>query len=259
MVRTSRRRALGVIAVLAAGGALPAAAQTAAFPSRPIRLIVPHAPGGNSDTFGRILAQKLSERIGQQVVVENRPGAGGTIGIAALARSPADGYTLAVVSTGHVVNPVLYANLPYATLKDFAGVTPLAGQPSVLVVSPSLGVRTAKELVDMAKAKPGQLNYATAGTGSAAHIRLPIKMTIAVTRRTTTKPHVALNRSFRTDLPELTRKRGNLTRHARMLPVMHCHGAQKYDRYHKRRPDRYNRKSPYQPGFAGFASVAIGG
>ena len=104
------------------------------------------------------------------MLIENRPGAGGTIGIAALAKSPADGYTLAVVSTGHVVNPVLYSNLPYDTLKDFSGVAPLAGQPSVLVVSPALGVRSARELVAMAKEKPGQLNYATAGVGSAAHI-----------------------------------------------------------------------------------------
>ena len=140
------------------------------YPSKPIRIIVPFTPGSATDTMARPIADKLSAALGQPLVVENRPGAGGTIGIAALAKSPADGYTLAVVSTGHVVNPVLYANLPYDTLKDFAGVAPLAGQPSVLVVSPSLGVRSVNELVAMAKAKPGQLNYATAGTGSAAHI-----------------------------------------------------------------------------------------
>src|SRR5256714_3257528 len=120
--------------------------------------------------MARPVADKLSSAFGQQVLVENRPGAGGTIGIAALAKSPPDGYTLAVVSTGHVVNPVLYANLPYDTLKDFAGVAPLAGLPSVLVVSPELGVCSVRDLVAMAKAKPGQLNYATAGIGSAAHI-----------------------------------------------------------------------------------------
>jgi tripartite-type tricarboxylate transporter receptor subunit TctC len=120
--------------------------------------------------MARPVADKLQQALGQPVLVENRPGAGGSIGTAALAKSPADGYTLAVVSTGHVVNHVLYANLQYDTLKDFAGVAPLAGLPSVLVVSPVLGVRTAKELVDAAKAKPGQLNYATAGIGSGAHI-----------------------------------------------------------------------------------------
>ena len=141
-----------------------------AFPSKPIRIIVPFTPGSATDTMARPVADKLSAALGQPFLVENRPGAGGTIGIAALAKSPPDGYTLAVVSTGHVVNPVLYANLQYDTLKDFSGVAPLAGQPSVLVVAPSLGVRTVKELVAMAKQKPGQLNYATAGTGSAAHI-----------------------------------------------------------------------------------------
>jgi tripartite-type tricarboxylate transporter receptor subunit TctC len=140
------------------------------YPSKPVRIIVPFTPGSATDTMARPVADKLSAALGQQFLVENRPGAGGTIGIAALAKSPPDGYTLAVVSTGHVVNPVLYANLQYDTLKDFSGVAPLAGQPSVLVVAPSLGVRTVKELVAMAKQKPGQLNYATAGTGSAAHI-----------------------------------------------------------------------------------------
>jgi tripartite-type tricarboxylate transporter receptor subunit TctC len=145
-----------------------AAAQS--FPSKPIRIIVPFTPGSATDTMARPVADKLATAFGQPVIVENRPGAGGTIGIAALAKSPADGYTLAVVSTGHVVNPVLYANLPYDTLKDVSGVAPIAGQPCVLVVSPQLGVKSVKELVAMAKAKPGQLNYATAGTGSAAHI-----------------------------------------------------------------------------------------
>src|SRR2546427_11132267 len=140
------------------------------YPSKPLRIIVPFTPGSATDTMARPIAERLSSALGQPVVVENRPGAGGTIGIAALAKSPPDGYTLAVVSAGHVVNPVLYANLPYDTLKDFAGVAPLAGLPSVLVVSPELGVRSVHDLVAMAKAKPGQLNYATAGTGSAAHI-----------------------------------------------------------------------------------------
>jgi tripartite-type tricarboxylate transporter receptor subunit TctC len=149
---------------------LTSAALAQPFPSKPIRIIVPFTPGSATDTMARPIAEKLSAAFGQQVLVENRPGAGGTIGIGALAKSPPDGYTLVVVSTGHVVNPVLYANLPYDTLKDFSGVAPLAGLPSVLVVSPALGVRTVKDLVAMAKAKPGQLNYATAGIGSAAHI-----------------------------------------------------------------------------------------
>jgi tripartite-type tricarboxylate transporter receptor subunit TctC len=140
------------------------------YPSKPVRIIVPFTPGSATDTMARPVADKLSAALGQPFLVENRPGAGGTIGIAALAKSPADGYTLAVVSTGHVVNPVLYANLQYDTIKDVIGVSPLAGQPCVLVVSPQLGAKTVKDLVAMAKAKPGQLNYATAGVGSAAHI-----------------------------------------------------------------------------------------
>src|SRR5258706_4420958 len=141
-----------------------------AFPSKPIRIIVPFTPGSATDTMARPIADRLGAALGQPVTVENRPGAGGTIGIAALAKSAPDGYTLAVVSTGHVVNPVLYASLPYDTLKDFAGVAPLASLPSVLVVAPSLGARNVKELVAMAKAKPGSFNYATAGIGSAAYI-----------------------------------------------------------------------------------------
>ena len=149
---------------------VPLAVGAQAFPSKAIRIIVPFTPGSATDTMARPVAEKLSAALGQQVLVENRPGAGGTIGAGMLAKAPPDGYTLAVVSTGHVVNPVLYSSLPYDTLKDFSGVSPLAGQPSVLVVSPSLGVKTVKDLVAMAKAKPGQLNYATAGVGSAAHI-----------------------------------------------------------------------------------------
>jgi tripartite-type tricarboxylate transporter receptor subunit TctC len=157
-----------VLAAILALAPLTAAAQ--AFPSKPIRIIVPFTPGSATDTIARPIAEKLSAALGQPVLVENRPGAGGTIGIGVLAKSPPDGYTLGVVSTGHVVNPVLYSSLPYDTLKDFSGVAPLAGQPSVLVVSPALGVKTVRDLVAMAKAKPGALNYATAGVGSAAHI-----------------------------------------------------------------------------------------
>ena len=157
-----------VLAAIVALAPLAAAAQ--AFPSKAIRIIVPFTPGSATDTMARPVAEKLAAAFGQQVLVENRPGAGGTIGAGMLAKSPPDGYTLAVVSTGHVVNPVLYSSLPYDTLKDFSAVSPLAGQPSVLVVSPALGVKTVKDLVALAKAKPGQLNYATAGVGSAAHI-----------------------------------------------------------------------------------------
>ena len=140
------------------------------FPSRPIRIIVPFTPGSATDTMARPIAERLSAALGQPVTIENRAGAGGTIGMNVVAKAPPDGYTLGVISTGHVVNPVLYANIPYDTLKDFSAVAPLASLPSALVVSPSLGFRSVRELVAAAKAKPGTFNYATAGIGSGAHI-----------------------------------------------------------------------------------------
>jgi tripartite-type tricarboxylate transporter receptor subunit TctC len=145
-------------------------ARAQAFPGKPIRIIVPFTPGSATDTMSRPIAERLTAAFGQPVTIENRAGAGGTIGMNVVAKAPADGYTLGVISTGHVVNPVLYSNIPYDTLKDFAGVAPLASLPSVLVVSPALGIKTARELVAAAKAKPGSFNYATAGVGSAAHI-----------------------------------------------------------------------------------------
>ena len=157
---------LAVLAALVFAGATWA--QT--YPAKTITIIVPFTPGSATDVAARLVGEKLNAAWGQPVIVDNRAGAGGTIGIAQTARAEPDGYTLAVVSTGHVVNPVLYKDLPYDTLKDLAGVAPIASLPSVLVVAPSLGVKNVKELVALAKAKPGALNYGTAGVGSAAHI-----------------------------------------------------------------------------------------
>jgi len=149
----------------------PAAAQAAAgYPGKPIKIIVPFTPGSATDVVARLLGEKLSAAWGQPVIVDNRAGAGGTIGIAQTAKADPDGYTLAVVSAGHAVNDVLYKDLQYDTLGDLAGVAPLASLPNVLIASPALGVRSVKELVAAAKAKPGEFNYATAGIGSAAHI-----------------------------------------------------------------------------------------
>lgn len=166
-----RRSLIGASLGSAGLAALPLhRAHAQSFPAKPIRIIVPFTPGSATDTMSRPVAERLAAVFGQPVTIENRAGAGGTIGMNVVAKAPADGYTLGVISTGHVVNPVLYANLPYETLKDFAGVAPLASLPSVLVVSPALGVRTLRELVAAARAKPGAFNYATAGVGSAAHI-----------------------------------------------------------------------------------------
>ena len=142
------------------------------YPSRPVKIIVPFTPGSATDVMARIVGERLNAAWGQPVVVENRPGAGGTIGIRDTARAEADGYTLAVVSSGHAVNHVLYKDLGYDSLKDLSAVAMLGSLPSVLIVPPSLGVNSVKELVAMLKAKPGQLNYATAGVGSGAHVNV---------------------------------------------------------------------------------------
>jgi tripartite-type tricarboxylate transporter receptor subunit TctC len=135
-----------------------------------IKIIVPFTAGSATDIMARIVGERLSASMGQAVVVENRPGAGGTLGAAQVAKSEPDGYTLLVVSTGHVVNPALYGNLPYDTVGDFAGISPLAALPSVLVVGAGSPYKSVAELIAAAKAKPGQLNYASAGVGSATHV-----------------------------------------------------------------------------------------
>ena len=151
---------------------LAGSALSQTYPSAPIRIIVPFTTGSATDIMARVIGERIAPVFGQPVLVENRPGAGGTIGIAMLAKAAPDGHTLGVVSTGHVVNPVLYKDLPYDTIKDFAGVAPLANLPSVLIVPQSLGAKNVKDLVAMAKAKPGAFNYGTAGVGSAAHINV---------------------------------------------------------------------------------------
>ena len=133
------------------------------YPSKPIRIIVPFTPGSATDVMGRIVGERLNAAWGQPVIVDNRPGAGGTIGIRETARAEPDGYTLVVVSSGHAVNHVLYKDLGYDTLKDLSAVAMLGSLPSVLIVPPSLGINSVKELVAMLKAKPGAYNYATAG------------------------------------------------------------------------------------------------
>src|SRR5258708_25047320 len=145
----------------------PAAAQD--YPVRPVRLIIPFPPGGSNDVVGRLIATHLAERLGKQVVVDNRGGAGGVIGSGAVAKSAADGYTLGIISMAHAVNPWLY-KLSYDPIKDFAPVGLLAKGANVLVVHPSLPVNSVKELVALAKQKPGDLQYASAGIGSFQHL-----------------------------------------------------------------------------------------
>jgi tripartite-type tricarboxylate transporter receptor subunit TctC len=150
--------------------ALAAGAAAADYPDRPIRLIIPFPPGGSNDVVGRLIAKTLSEKIGQQVFVDNRGGAGGLIGTAALAKATPDGYTLGIVSIAHAVNPALHDPLPYDPLKSFEPISILATGPNVLVVNPDLPVHSVKELIALAKQKPGELNYASAGIGSFQHL-----------------------------------------------------------------------------------------
>jgi tripartite-type tricarboxylate transporter receptor subunit TctC len=155
-----------VLAVFAAG------VFAQAYPSKPVRLIIAFTPGSSTDIIGRAVAAKLQEMWGQPVVAENRTGAGGSIGSAAVLREAPDGYTLLANSSAHVANPSIYANLPYDTLKDFANIAPLAGGPNVLFVGPGTGWKTFADFIAAAKAKPGQLNFSSAGIGSGTHFNL---------------------------------------------------------------------------------------
>jgi len=139
------------------------------YPNKPIRFIIPWAVAGATDILGRIVAQKLTERFSQQVVIDNRPGAGAIIGSEILARSAPDGYTMMTANIAHGANPYLHKKLPYDTVKDFAPVTLMVVIPMVLIVHPSVTARSVPEFIALAKAKPGQLTYGTAGNGSANH------------------------------------------------------------------------------------------
>jgi len=140
------------------------------YPTRPVRIVIPLSPGGTTDVPGRIIAQKLSERLGQQFYVENRAGAGGTIGTDFVAKSRPDGYTLLLTASPFVITPHVYKNIPYNALADFTPVVRIASGPYVLVVHPSLGVNSVKELIAAAKKEPGKIDFATSGNGSAQHL-----------------------------------------------------------------------------------------
>ncbi len=157
------------VALLSFACALPAGAQN--YPAKPIRLIVPFPPGGGNDIMARTIGQKLTEATGQQVVIDNRGGAGGNIGAETAARAVADGYTLFLGGVGsHGTNPGLQAKLPYDPVRDFAPITLIALAPLIVVAHPSLPVKSIAELIQYAKARPGQLNFASSGTGSIAHL-----------------------------------------------------------------------------------------
>jgi tripartite-type tricarboxylate transporter receptor subunit TctC len=150
--------------------ALSRDASAQSYPTRPIRLIVPFGAGGPTDVVARIVAQKLSESFGQQVVTENIPGAGGNTGAAMVAKATPDGYTMLMVSTGFMVNPSMYAKVPYDPVKDFAPVSLVAASPNVITVHPSFPAQTLKELIELARANPGKLSFAQPCTGSTPHL-----------------------------------------------------------------------------------------
>jgi tripartite-type tricarboxylate transporter receptor subunit TctC len=158
--------ALAWLLLLAAAGD----AQAQGYPNKAVRMIVPFAAGGPTDVIARIVGQRLSESLGQQFVVENVAGAGGNTGTAMAAKAPADGYTILVVSTGFVINPSLYAKVPYDVIKDFAPVTLVAASPNALTVNPSVPAKTVKELIEVIRANPGKYSYAQPATGSTPHL-----------------------------------------------------------------------------------------
>lgn len=160
---------------------LPAIGAAQSFPSRPIRMLVPFSAGGATDIVARVLAPGLGERFGQQVVVDNRPGAGSILGTQILARATPDGHTIMLAEIAFGANPALYSKLPYDTRKDFAPISLVALMPTILVVPPSLPVKTVKELIALAKAKSGGLNYSSSGVGSANFLAAELfKSTIGV-------------------------------------------------------------------------------
>jgi len=156
--------------LLAAGLLAVGSALAQSYPGKPIKLLVPFTAGSGTDLIARSIADTMSKSMGQHIVIENKPGAGGTIAAGQVARGEADGYTVLVHSSGHALNPAIYSTIGYDTLRDLTGITPLAALPNVLVVNPAKGWKSVADLVAAAKAKPGQLNYASAGVGSATHL-----------------------------------------------------------------------------------------
>ncbi len=170
MNRFARLFSRTALAVAFATAAVAGHTQDAAsYPNKPVKIIVPFAPGGGSDFMGRLLAKQLTEKLGQPFIVENKPGAGGNLGAEIAVKSPADGYTLMLTAASYTVNPFVY-KVPFDSLKDITPIAQLARGPFIIAVTPSLPAKTLKELVDLAKKQPGKLSYASAGSGSITHV-----------------------------------------------------------------------------------------
>lgn len=162
-----RRRLIPLLGLALACALAPSVASAqASYPSKPIRFIVPYPPGGGTDIVARLVAQKMTISMGQQVVVDNKPGASTVIGTDMLAKAPPDGYTISLITDSHAINPTFFPKLPYDSVNDFAPVTQLVFVPLVMVAHPSLGVKTVPELIALAKQRPGKINYASIGNGT---------------------------------------------------------------------------------------------
>jgi tripartite-type tricarboxylate transporter receptor subunit TctC len=167
------------IALVASASLAAGTSFAQSYPLKPVRLIVPFVPGGNTDIIARIVAPEMSKALGQQLVIDNRGGAGSVIGTEAVAKSPPDGYTLLMVSAAHTINPALAKKLPYDSIRDFAPITVVADVPTAFAVHPLLPVKNVKEFIALARARPGQLNYSTAGRGTVGHLSAELLSSMA--------------------------------------------------------------------------------
>lgn len=177
MLSSPRRLVLACSAALLAAASAAVCAQP--YPVKPVRLVVPFVAGGNTDIIARVVTPEMSKALGQQLIIENRAGAGSVVGTEVVAKSPPDGYTLLMVSAAHVINPAMAKKLPYDSIKDFAPISIVADVPTAFAVHPLLPVKNVQEFIALAKARPGQLNYATAGRGTVGHLAAELLSSIA--------------------------------------------------------------------------------
>jgi tripartite-type tricarboxylate transporter receptor subunit TctC len=178
MVNTKFRLS-GLICAAALMGAFAAGANAQTYPAKTVRMIVPFAPGGNTDIIARVFAPKMAEALGQQVIIDNRGGAGSTIGTEIAAKSPPDGYTLLMVSAAHTINPAMVKKLPYDSIRDFTPISVIADVPTAFVVHPSLPARNVKEFLAIARSRPGEIFYSTAGRGTVGHLSAELLNSVA--------------------------------------------------------------------------------
>ena len=170
MTKLKMKKWLSGALVCLCGVSIAGLAHAQSWPTKPIKLIVPYPPGGGTDVIARIVQEPLAKELGQQVIIDNRGGAGGSIGSALAAQSPSDGYTVLFTLSSHTINPAIYTKLPFDTEKDFSSVVTVASLPQILVANPNFPAKTVKEVIEMAKAKPGTISYASVGNGSPGHL-----------------------------------------------------------------------------------------